>query len=99
MANIGSGRMAGSIVSDLRGEVDKAMADAKNEIRAGTTTLVATIRDGSRAVRKAIEAEAMRVQQEFGQIVGNAEEMAEDAVKEAKGETVPLPPNANGGAV
>lgn len=81
---IGSGRMAGDIVSGIKGAVAKAMDDAKSEIGAATTELTIAIRDGSRQVAKAIHAEVIHVQQEFNGIVGNAQSEAEAAVSEVK---------------
>jgi len=84
MSQLGSGRMANSIVSGIKDAVATAMDSAKTEIYAATTELTAEIRDGAKAVKKAIEAEVLNVRAEFGAVVGNAQAAAEDAVDEAK---------------
>lgn len=84
VSQIGGGKLAGSIVDGIQTAVAKAMDDAKREIAGATTELVGEIRDGGQAVKRAIQAEVMNVRNEFGKIVGNAEQAATDAVTEAK---------------
>jgi hypothetical protein len=84
MSQIGSGKMAGDIVSGIKTAVDAAMVDAKREIVSATTELTAEIRDGAKAVKRAIQVETANVRAQFGVIVGNAQAEAEEAVDEAK---------------
>lgn len=98
MSSLGGGRMASSIVLGIKSEVAKAMDDAKKEIGVATAELVSEIRDGSKAVKAAIKQEAANVRAEFGDIVGNAAAVAEQAVVEVKQEAariVPLSPTPN----
>ena len=87
MSRIGSGRLAGDIVTGIKSAVDAAMDDAKKEIVGATTELTAEIRDGAKAVKRAIQAEVMNVRQEFGAVVGNAQAAAEEAIEAVKGES------------
>lgn len=89
VSKIGSGRVAGQIVGDIRSAVDKAMTDAKAEIAGATTELVAEIRDGAKAVKSAINQEIATVRKQFGEIVGNAAAAAEEAVEEVRAEAGP----------
>jgi hypothetical protein len=62
----------------MRAQVAKAMDEVRLDIAAATTELVTEIKDGAKVAR-AIRAEAMEVRSQWGQVIGNAEEAAEES--------------------
>ena len=84
MPNIGGQRIAGDIVNSLRASVSKAMDESRRQIDGAVNDLVTEIRAGAKQVVKAVQTEAMAVRAEFGDIIGNAEEIADEAIADAK---------------
>ena len=84
MPELGGKRLAGELVSGIRASVGKAMDESKLQIAGAVTELVIEIRDGTKQVVKAVQAEAMAVRGEFSDIIGNAQAAADDAVEQAK---------------
>jgi hypothetical protein len=84
MPEIGASKLTGSLMGSIKESVDKAMADAHLEIGAAVTELVSEIKDGKKQVVRALNAEAMKVRQQFGSLVGNAEGAGDEAVAEAE---------------
>lgn len=81
---IGSGKMASDIVGGIKDAVARAMTDARAQIGGATDELVAEIKSGAQNVKRAIQVETANVRQQFGEIVGNATDAAEEAIAEAK---------------
>lgn len=79
VSTIGAGDMSAGLVDSIKSAVADAMNDARSEIAGATAELVAEIRDGSKAVTRTIQAEAMTVRSEFGEIAGNSEAAADGA--------------------
>lgn len=81
---LGSGKLAGDIVGGIKDAVARAMTDARAQIGSATDELVGEIKTGATNVKRAIQAEVINVRKEFGDIVGNATDAAEEAVADAK---------------
>lgn len=99
MTQIGAGRLAGSLVGDLKASVGKVMDEARAKISNATAELVKEVTDGSTAVEKALHREAMDVRNSFGEIIGNAGAAAEKAVAKAEHAIEAANPSLNGNAV
>ena len=72
LSQVGAGRLAGSLMTDIKASVGKALDAAKIDISNAASELINEINDGKDQVKKALEAEAREVRSEFAQIVGNA---------------------------
>jgi hypothetical protein len=80
VSQIGAGRLAGNLMTDLKGRVAKAMDDARSKISNATSDLVGEINDGATNVERAIHTEMAAVRQEFSEVIGNGPpEVAETA--------------------
>jgi hypothetical protein len=77
MSQIGAGRLAGSLIGEVK-------ATVKARIGAAAAELVAEISDGTTAVEKALQREALDVRASFAEVVGNASAAAEEAVAKAE---------------
>lgn len=73
-ADMGGRRFAaglGSLLGDLRGQVDRAIIEAKMQVDAATSELVSEIKTGHGKVVRAIRAETDAVRRGYLEVLGN----------------------------
>ena len=84
MKPLGAGKMVNDLVGGIRAALQKEMDEAKLEIAAEVTGLLTEVRQGKALVVKIIQDGVQEVRDEFGALIGNAHDTADEIAADAK---------------
>ena len=84
MKPLGAGKMVNDLVGGIRAALQKEMDDAKLEIAGEVTALLTEVRQGKAQVIKIVRDGVQEVRDEFGALIGNATDAADEVAADAR---------------